>query len=344
VQNIVARIAGKEPGGRAVLLMAHYDGVEAGPAAGDDAAGTAALLETARALRTQPPLVHDIILLFTDGEEAGLLGAAAFVREHAWAKDVDVVLDFEARGTTGRSFMFETGPGNLDVARVLRRVDDVTAGSVFTTIYRVLPNDTDLSELAVLGRPALNFAFTEGPAADRDGNAISFIQSVFAPFGSRVIAGDTGVIMNNRLCSFGLDPSKANWLKPGKRPAHTLNTYMVFKGDEVFATGGSPGADEQPLAALSQDGNGELRDLPGVDPFFALDVAERHACPLHEDRLSDPGLIDCPGRRDGQDHQDRPPPLIGHRPASGATFGVGAAIYTCGRSGNPAEPCILRLT
>jgi gamma-glutamyltranspeptidase/glutathione hydrolase len=83
-------------------------------------------------------------------------------------------------------------------------------------------------------------------AADRDGNAISFIQSVFAPFGSRVIGGDTGVIMNNRLCSFGLDPSKANSLKPGKRPAHTLNTYMLFRGNEVFAVGGSPGADEQP--------------------------------------------------------------------------------------------------
>lgn len=82
--------------------------------------------------------------------------------------------------------------------------------------------------------------------ADRDGNAISFIQSVFAPFGSRVIAGDTGIVMNNRLCSFGLDPSKANSLKPGKRPAHTLNTYMVFRGGEVFAAGGSPGADEQP--------------------------------------------------------------------------------------------------
>lgn len=83
-------------------------------------------------------------------------------------------------------------------------------------------------------------------AADRDGNAISFIQSVFAPFGSRVIAGDTGVIMNNRLCSFGLDPSKANALKPGKRPAHTLNAYMVFRGPDVLITGGSPGADEQP--------------------------------------------------------------------------------------------------
>jgi hypothetical protein len=170
VQNIVARMQGRtvsvgqatSNSGRAVLLMAHYDGVEAGPAASDDGAGTAALLETARALRAGPPLTHDVIFLFTDGEEAGLLGSAAFVREHPWAKDVDVVLDFEARGTTGRSFMFETGPGNLDAARVLRGVPNVTAGSVFTTIYRVLPNDTDLSELAVLGRPALNFAFADG--------------------------------------------------------------------------------------------------------------------------------------------------------------------------------------
>ena len=83
-------------------------------------------------------------------------------------------------------------------------------------------------------------------AADRDGNAVSFIQSIFAPFGSRIIAGDTGVIMNNRLCSFGLDPERANSLRPGKRPAHTLNTYMIFRGDELFAVGGSPGADDQP--------------------------------------------------------------------------------------------------
>jgi gamma-glutamyltranspeptidase/glutathione hydrolase len=83
-------------------------------------------------------------------------------------------------------------------------------------------------------------------AADRDGNAISLIQSVFAPFGSRVIAGETGVAMNNRLCSFGLDEKKPNALKPGKRPAHTLNSYMAFRGGDFFATGGTPGNDDQP--------------------------------------------------------------------------------------------------
>ncbi len=163
VQNVLARLPGTDAGGKVVLIMAHYDGVEAGPAASDDGAGSAALLETLRALRARRHLLtHDVIVLFTDGEEAGLLGAAAFVREHPWAKDVAIVLNFEARGTSGRSFMFETGPGNLDAARALRSARDATAGSVFATIYRTLPNDTDLSELAVLELPALNFAFADG--------------------------------------------------------------------------------------------------------------------------------------------------------------------------------------
>jgi gamma-glutamyltranspeptidase len=106
-------------------------------------------------------------------------------------------------------------------------------------------------------------------AADRDGNAITLIQSVFAPFGSRIIGGDTGVIMNNRLCSFGLDPSKANSLMPGKRPAHTLNTYMVFKDEEFLLAGGSPGADDQPQTNLQVLHN--LLDLE-MDPQTAVEA------------------------------------------------------------------------
>lgn len=162
VRNLLARVPGRTPGGPAVLLVAHYDGVPAAPAAGDDAAGSAALLETLRALRAGPPLAHDVIALLTDAEEPGLLGAAAFVREHPWAKDAAVVLNFEARGTRGASFMFETGPGNLDVVRVLRTVPGVRATSLSTTVYRQLPNDTDLSEFATLERPAMNFAFIGG--------------------------------------------------------------------------------------------------------------------------------------------------------------------------------------
>jgi len=162
VRNVVVRLPGSQPGGLGVLLVAHYDGVSAGPAAGDAGSGTAVLLETLRALRAGPPLQHDVIALFTDGEEAGLIGAAAFAREHSWAKDAGVIMNFEARGTRGPSLMFETGAGNLDVVRMLSGVRGVRATSLSTAVYRRLPNDTDLSELAVLGRPALNFAFIGG--------------------------------------------------------------------------------------------------------------------------------------------------------------------------------------
>ena len=162
VHNLIARVPGTRPGGPAVLLMAHTDGVPAGPAASDDGSGTAVLLETLRALRSGPALEHDVIAVFTDGEEAGLLGAAAFVREHRWAKDVAATLNFDARGTTGRAFMFETGPGDLDIVRFYRGAPNVNGTSLMVTVYRTLPNDTDLSEVAILGRPALNFAFADG--------------------------------------------------------------------------------------------------------------------------------------------------------------------------------------
>lgn len=162
VQNVVARLRGTGNGGRAVLLAAHYDSQGASPGAGDDASATGALLETMRALRAGPPLANDLVVLLTDAEETGLVGAAAFVQEHPWAGDVDVMLNFEARGTGGRAFMFETGAGNLDLARVLRAAPDVSASSLMVMVYRILPNDTDLSELRALARPAMNFAFIDG--------------------------------------------------------------------------------------------------------------------------------------------------------------------------------------
>lgn len=162
VHNVMARLTGARSNGKAVVLMAHYDGVWASPAASDDGHGVMTALEVMRALRAGPPLANDVIVLFTDAEEGGLLGAAAFVREHPWARDVEAVLNVEARGTEGRAFMFETGANNLDIVRVLSTVDDVTAGSLLVSIYRLLPNDTDLTELAPMGKPMLNFAFVGG--------------------------------------------------------------------------------------------------------------------------------------------------------------------------------------
>jgi gamma-glutamyltranspeptidase/glutathione hydrolase len=80
---------------------------------------------------------------------------------------------------------------------------------------------------------------------DAEGNAVSMIQSLFKSFGSGVVAGDTGVTLNNRLSAFFLDPAHPNSLAPGKRTAHTLNTYMLFRDGRPFLVGGTPGADDQ---------------------------------------------------------------------------------------------------
>jgi acetylornithine deacetylase/succinyl-diaminopimelate desuccinylase-like protein len=72
VHNIVARLKGTAHR-RAILLAAHYDSVPTGPGASDDGAAVAAMLETLRALSASAPLMNDVIFLFTDGEEAGLL-------------------------------------------------------------------------------------------------------------------------------------------------------------------------------------------------------------------------------------------------------------------------------
>jgi acetylornithine deacetylase/succinyl-diaminopimelate desuccinylase-like protein len=101
VHNVAARLAGTAPTG-SVLLAAHYDSVPGSPGAGDNGVAVAALLETLRALRELPPPRNDVIFLFSDGEEQGLLGAQAFVAEHPWSRSVRVVLNFEARGREER--------------------------------------------------------------------------------------------------------------------------------------------------------------------------------------------------------------------------------------------------
>ena len=79
VYNIIGRLKGNGSG-KAILLMAHYDSQPNALGAGDDGAGVAAILETARALQAEEKLEHDVISLLTDGEEYGLYGARAFMQ------------------------------------------------------------------------------------------------------------------------------------------------------------------------------------------------------------------------------------------------------------------------
>lgn len=81
---------------------------------------------------------------------------------------------------------------------------------------------------------------------DREGNAVSLIQSIFHDFGSGIVLGDTGVLLQNRGTSFSLNPAHVNCLMPGKRTAHTLNPAMLFKDGKPFLVYGTMGGEGQP--------------------------------------------------------------------------------------------------
>jgi gamma-glutamyltranspeptidase/glutathione hydrolase len=82
--------------------------------------------------------------------------------------------------------------------------------------------------------------------ADGEGNAVSFIHSLSNAFGSAVVAGDTGVTLNNRAGrGFSLDPGHPNVIAPGRRTMHTLNAYLICREGEPWLLGGTPGGDQQ---------------------------------------------------------------------------------------------------
>jgi hypothetical protein len=162
VQNIVAKLAGTG-NTRAVLLVAHYDAAPNSFGASDDGAAVVSLLETVRALKASAPLKNDVIFLATDGEEIGMFGANAFVKQHPWAKDVGVVLNFEARGDHGPSVMFQTSDENgWLIDELAETIDRPVANSLSADIYKLLPNDTDFTVFKQAGMNGLNFAYIEG--------------------------------------------------------------------------------------------------------------------------------------------------------------------------------------
>ncbi|HKC60819.1 MAG TPA: M20/M25/M40 family metallo-hydrolase [Myxococcales bacterium] len=164
VENLVARIEGTRPG-KAVLLSVHYDSVPAGPGASDDGAGVAAALEIARALKADPAPPHPVVFLFNEGEEDDLLGAQAFLAGHPWAKEIGAVVNLEARGTSGASLMFETSDeSGWLVDLFARSVARPASNSIYYTVYKLLPNDTDLTVYKRAGLSGLNFAFIGGEA------------------------------------------------------------------------------------------------------------------------------------------------------------------------------------
>lgn len=160
--DITDLIAEVIPGsGKAVILMAHLDSVPAGPGAGDDSSGVATMLEVIRALKAAPVKSrHPVVALFTDGEEAGLLGAAAFAENADWRERAGIVVNVEARGSKGQSLLFQTSPGDGALVDLYaRNVSRAAASSLYGEIYKFLPNDTDLTPFLGAGIAGYNFAF-----------------------------------------------------------------------------------------------------------------------------------------------------------------------------------------
>jgi len=162
VHNVVATVPGTDGGGPALLLAVHYDSVPTGPGAADDGAGVAAMLETMRALRASGGVRNDVVFLFTDAEELGLLGAQAYVARNGVA-GIGAVLNFEARGSRGPAWMFETGGGNGPLISAFAEVGGrPVANSLTDEVYRRLPNDTDFTIFREAGTTGLNSAFIDG--------------------------------------------------------------------------------------------------------------------------------------------------------------------------------------
>lgn len=166
-KNILARIKGPN-NSKALLLLSHYDSAphSYSPGASDAGSGVVTILESVRAfLYNKTPHKNDIIILFSDAEELGLNGAALFVTQHQWAKEVGLVLNFEARGSSGPSYMLmETNKGNAGLVKefAAAKATFPVSNSLMYSIYKMLPNDTDLTVFREQGNiQGYNFAFID---------------------------------------------------------------------------------------------------------------------------------------------------------------------------------------
>ncbi|TVV70212.1 M20/M25/M40 family metallo-hydrolase, partial [Sphingomonas solaris] len=162
VRNIVGVLPGYDSRLPAVLLMAHYDSVPSSPGAADDGAGLAAALETIRALKAGGPGRRDMILLFSDAEENGLLGARAFFDGDPAAARVGFVVNMDMRGGGGRAIMHETGRdagGAIDLYR--RTAIHPTTDSIAAWVERLIRNSSDFRVAVDRGLPGLNYAILD---------------------------------------------------------------------------------------------------------------------------------------------------------------------------------------
>ena len=157
VTNVIAIKPGKVNDG--IGLVAHYDSVPTAPGAMDDGIGTAVALESARLLAADAGRHHTLIVLLTDGEEFGLMGAVGAMGDAELRARLKGYINLESTGSTGPPILFESGPGNEAQIRAWAGAAPRPHGASFALeIYKRLPNDTDFTILKAAGIPGLNMA------------------------------------------------------------------------------------------------------------------------------------------------------------------------------------------
>jgi hypothetical protein len=154
VENILVRLPGSDPTG-AILVIAHYDSTPGAPGAGDNGTGVAALLELLRNLRASSPLRREVIFLFVDGEEPGLIGSYAFVAQHPWFEGIRLAINMDLVGK-GFPEIAQTSQGNGYLVQALAR--SAQKPTYISLPVRLFPaGDQDLVPFREAGIPGVFF-------------------------------------------------------------------------------------------------------------------------------------------------------------------------------------------
>ncbi|MDR2713359.1 MAG: M20/M25/M40 family metallo-hydrolase [Clostridiales bacterium] len=148
---------------RGIMFVSHYDSVGMGPGAADAMVAVCAMLEAMRVQAQNYTLKNNIYFLITSGEEDGLLGAFAFVKEHPkLANKIDMVINLEARGNGGGLVLFETSKEAYSLLHtVLKSGASPVSFSLAASVYEMMPNSTDFMVLIDNGFKGINMAMIE---------------------------------------------------------------------------------------------------------------------------------------------------------------------------------------
>ncbi|WP_027621315.1 M20/M25/M40 family metallo-hydrolase [Acetivibrio clariflavus] len=163
VENIFVKVDGKGKSKDTILISAHYDTVPGAPGAGDNGSGVAVLLESLRVLKASEKLRNNIIFLFTDGEETGLYGSKAFIREYPYIDDIKIVLNFDGKGCSGYSLMFNTGKNNRWIVKEFAKAAPYPIA--FSSSIKAADDAFGLNDFdgfKEINKQGLNFIFNKG--------------------------------------------------------------------------------------------------------------------------------------------------------------------------------------